>query len=518
MFRAAERHRASGSRFGRTLDFTWPSLAMALLAVPCLVAIVACIVFIARSPNGDNLYFAQMWIDLVRSPASIKTWQMQPAPSYVPDGLLFFLSMLLTHDPGVGLGLFCAVVLIGYAGFTYWTCAPFAGTRWALLAGAIVAALLGVSVWLEPMMTNVVYTNHHGLAMTAGIVGLVIMDRPLSLRYGVALFLLAFFFTVSDKIVLAWSLAPLSAVAGARCLRRPRARVVVDGVGWIAAIGVGALLGYVADRWIREHSGLTIASPPDGFNDVTFAGLVRFLQLLSPSFVRQSVFRVETILFAIAGVAALLTAGSLWRSRRWRAVGVADARLWDATVFFLATSFTSLCIAANIASYFNMRYLVPMMVMPGAYLVALVMTRRNDVVRWAASAACVLVVFLETRTALKKSTFRESIYLRQGRCLNAVAERHGVHTGMAWYTVAYVASSWSYGSVRTLSMLPHLEAHRYRANFRWWDDEAGKTGFFVFVPELDVRAIRARFGKPDVVEKCEGGDVYLYPNAKVPAF
>lgn len=508
--------RASG--FDRWRDFSWPLWVTALLAAPCLVAIVACVLFIARSPNGDNLYFAQMWIDLVHDPSSIKTWQMQPAPSYVPDGVLFFVSMLLTHDPGVGLGLFCAVVLAGYGAYTYWTCAPFAQTRWAVLAGLVVAAFVSISVWLEPMMTNAVYTNHHGLAMTAGIIALWWMSKPFDRRRGLAIFVLTFAFTVSDKITIAWSLAPLCAVVAMRCVRNPKIGSFVEGAGWTVTIGVGTLLGFVADTWIRKHSGLTIADPPDSFHDVTFTGFVRFLQLLAPSYEKQPVFHVETILFAIAIVVALIVFGALFRARKWRRTSPSDARLWDSTVFFLATSATSLGIAANINGYFNMRYLVPLMVMPGAYLMAVVMAYRNEIVRWAVACVCALTIFVQTRAAIRASTFRESIYLRQGKCLNALAERHHLHTGLAWYTVAYVASSWSYGKVRTLSMLPNLTAHRYRANFHWWDDEAGKTGLFVFLPNLDARAVRSQFGAPDSVEKCEGEDVYVYEHAKVPAY
>ncbi|WP_342238969.1 hypothetical protein [Inquilinus sp. OTU3971] len=463
----------------------------------------------ALTGNADVLYLPALFDDLHRGLDALRGWHLTPGPYVFPDMLVYGLANLATGDFRQALPVAAALqfglyLLLGAAVHRA------AGGRSAAMAVAVLAvvlALLFAFGWglagfyaLNWLIYPFVVTFHFGAILVAAAVLLLVLrqlDRPGPwLLIGLAGLILAG--VLSDSFVLPYAAAPALALS-LLCALAPRSRGAA--LAAAAAVGAAALAAFLLQGWINPLNGVYRDQLDLGIG----YGLFRLGGVLWRANWAELAVNLGLIAFALLPVLRTLavlrglTAGE-------REIGPADR----IAVFAAASSLVTL-LAVVLFGIFRddsfLRYFQPWLFLTALWL-AHVAADRLRVPAW--PVGTVLTVLLAAAAALWARPAQLAARIEPPTTLACF---QGPAAGLAGYWWAKPLMLHSGRRVQIVQVARNGAPYHWIINRDWaWQERAGGAPPFGFIlmDGLNARAVIARYGMPDRVERCAGIPLWRY--------
>ncbi|WP_225770714.1 hypothetical protein [Inquilinus sp. Marseille-Q2685] len=461
--------------------------------------------------NADVLYLPALFDDLHRGLDALRGWHLTPGPYVFPDMAVYGLADLAAGDFRRALPLAAALQFGLYLmlGAAVHRAAGGRSVAMAVAALAMVVALLFAFGWglagfyaLNWLVYPFVVTFHFGAVLIAAAVLLLVMrqlDRPGPWPLaGLAALILAG--VLSDSFVLPYAAAPAVALS-LLCALVPRTR----GAALAAAVAVGgaALAAYLLQGWVNPLNGIYRAQLDLGIG----YGLFRLGGVLWRADAAETAVNLGLIAFALLPVARILLV------LRGLAAGEREIAPSGRIAVFAAASSLATLLAVVLFGIFRddsfLRYFQPWLFLTALWLAHLAADRLR-VPAWPVGAASAMV--LAGAAALRAPPAQLAAGIEPPRTLACF---QGSAAGLAGYWWAKPLVLHSGRRVQIAQVARNGAPYHWIINEGWarrdWAGGAGAPPFgFILMDGLNARAVVARYGMPDRVERCAGIPLWRY--------
>lgn len=461
--------------------------------------------------NADVLYLPALFGDLHRGLDALRGWHLTPGPYLFPDMAIYGLADLATGDFRQALPLAAALqlgLLLLLGGAVH----RAAGGRSAAMAVAVLAAVLALlfafgcgiagAYALNWLIYPFVVTFHFGAILIAAAVLLLVLrqlDRPGPWPLiGLAGLILAG--VLSDSFVLPYAAAPAMALS-LLCAPAPRTRRAA--LAAMAAVGTAALAAFLLQGWINPLGGVYRDQLDLGIG----YGLFRLGGVLWRANAAELAVNLGLISFALLPVLRTLAVV------RGLAAGEREIAPADRIAVFTAASSLATLLAVVLFGIFRddsfLRYFQPWLFLTALWLAHLA-AHRLRVPAWPVRAA--LAVLLAATAALWARPDQLAARIEPPRTLACF---QSPAAGLAGYWWAKPLVLHSGRRVQIAQVARDGAPYHWIINEDWARrDWAGGTGAppfgFILMDGLTPRAVIARYGMPDRVERCAGIPLWRY--------
>lgn len=461
--------------------------------------------------NADVLYLPALFDDLHRGLDALRGWHLTPGPYVFPDMAIYGLADLAAGDFRRALPLAAALQLGLYLllGAAVHRAAGGRSAAMAVAALAVVLALLFAFGWglagfyaLNWLVYPFVVTFHFGAILIAAAVLLLVLrqlDRPGPWPLaGLAALILAG--VLSDSFVLPYAAAPALALS-LLCATAPRTRRAA--LAAAAAVGGAALAAYLLQGWINPLNATYRAQLDLGIG----YGLSRLGGVLWRADAAELAVNLGLIAFALLPVARALAV------LRDLAAGERTVDPADRIAVFAAASSLATLLAVVLFGIFRddsfLRYFQPWLFLTALWLAHLAADRLR-VPGW--PAGVVLAVLLAAAAVLWARPDRLAARIEPPRTLACF---QGPVAGLAGYWWAKPLVLHSGRRVQIAQVARNGAPYHWIINEGWarqdWAGGDGAPPFgFILMDGLNARAVVARYGMPDRVERCAGIPLWRY--------
>lgn len=463
----------------------------------------------ALTGNADVLYLPALFDDLHRGLDALRGWHLTPGPYVFPDMAIYGLADLATGDFRQALPLAAALqlgLLLLLGGAVH----RAAGGRSAALAVAaftVVLAGLFASGWglagfyaLNWLIYPFIVTFHFGAILSAAAVLLLVLyqlDRPGPWKLiGLAGLILAG--VLSDSFVLPYAAAPALALA-LLCAMAHRTRGAA--LAAAAVVGTAALAAFLLQGWINPLSGVYRDQLDLGIG----YGLFRLGGVLWRANPAELAVNLGLIAFALLPVLRTLAV------LRGLAAGQREIAPADRIAVFAAASSLATLLAVVLFGIFRddsfLRYFQPWLFLTALWLAHLAADRLR-VPAWPVGATAAVV--LAAAAALWARPDQLAARIEPPRTLACF---QGPAAGLAGYWWAKPLVLHSGRRVRVAQVARNGAPYHWIINQDWGRPAAagGAPPFgFILMDGLNARAVIARYGMPDRVERCAGIPLWRY--------
>jgi hypothetical protein len=472
---------------------------------------------LASTINSDSLYLAGLYRDIFIDKVPIRTWDIQPAPSFFPDLPAFFLLRAITGNAALATCAYGDCELLLYAALLAYVLRVLGlRDRWsAYSASLLIVAALAYSTSCSEFLQILFYPSIHSSSVWIGLASAVIVTWQLRTRRwrlaGLsALAILTALTAGFDSLYLLIAAAPLIAasVFCAVVFRRNRAVALVNA----AALGFGVILSMYVRTLPRQ---LGMMFPPKDANFVfSWERLRDALRQWPP----PGQPRVITLDVTLNVMSIVIVAAILWRSLRGRTPAGELPR--EEAVFLSASFLASVCFTVAgvvFAGYYFepgcARYLQPIFVLPYMVVGAWFVLARTKVFRIWAAAYILYVVQHWPATSHIEGTANAAglLYPSSVACIDDVSRRYRAPYGYSDYWNARKTTELSKAALRILPVNDSFEAYSWIFNRVWFNRApTANSAFLVLSSGLDENKIKAKLGEPRHVERCEHQGVWVY--------
>ncbi len=463
--------------------------------------------------NADALYLPALFDDLHRGLDALRGWHLTPGPYVVPDMAVYGLADLATGDFRQALPLAAALqlgLLLLLGGAVH----RAAGGRSAGMAVAALAAVMallfgfgwGVSgaYALNWLIYPFVVTFHFGAVLIAAAALLLVLrqlDRPGPWKLaGLAALILAG--VLSDSFVLPYAAAPALALS-LLCALAPGTRRAAMAAA--AAVGTAALAAFLLQGWINPLNGVYRDQLDLGIG----YGLFRLGGVLWRADAAELAVNLGLIAFALLPV--LRTAVVL----RHLATGQREITPADRIAIFAAAASLATLLAVVLFGIFRdesfLRYFQPWWALTAVWLAHLAADRLR-VPAWPVGALAAML--LAAAAMLWARPAHLAARIEPPSTLGCFAGEAPV-AGLAGYWWAKPLVLHSGRRVQIAQVARNGAPYHWIVNQDWartdWAGGAGAPPFgFILMDGLHARAVAARYGMPDRVERCAGIPLWRY--------
>ncbi|MGO1076642.1 hypothetical protein [Inquilinus sp. CA228] len=465
----------------------------------------------ALTGNADVLYLPALFDDLHRGLDALRGWHLTPGPYVFPDMLVYGLADLATGDFRQALPLAAALQLglLLLLGGAVHRAAGGRSAAMAVAAFAVVLALLFAFGWglagayaLNWLIYPFVVTFHFGAILVAAAVLLLVLrqlDRPGPWPLvGLAGLILAG--VLSDSFVLPYAAAPALALS---LLCAPTPRIRGAALAAAAVVGTASLAAFLLQGWINPLNEVYRDQLDLGIG----YGLFRLGSVLWPADPAELAVNLGLIAFALLPVARTLAV------LRGLAAGEREIAPSDRIAVFAAASSLATLLAVVLFGIFRdesfLRYFQPWLFLTAVWLAHLAADRLR-VPAWPVGA--VLAVLLAVAAALWARPDQLAARIELPRTLACF---QGPVAGLAGYWWAKPLMLHSERRVQIVQVARNGAPYHWIVNQDWarrdWAGGAGAPPFgFILMDGLNPRAVIARYGMPDRVERCAGIPLWRY--------
>lgn len=483
---------------------------LSLLATALVLRLPGAVTFIG---NADALYLPALFDDLHRGLDALRGWHLTPGPYIFPDMAVYGLADLATGDFRQALPLAAALqlgLLLLLGGAVH----RAAGGRSAALAVAALAAVLALLFafgWglagayaLNWLIYPFVVTFHFGAILVAATVLLLVLrqlDRPgFWPLAGLAGLILAG--VLSDSFVLPYAAAPALALS-LLCALAPRSRRAA--LAAIVVVGAAALAAFLLQGWINPLNGVYRDQLDLGIG----YGLFRLGGVLWRADAAETAVNLGLIAFALLPVCRTIVV------LRGLAAGHREIAPADRIAVFAAASSLATLLAVVLFGIFRddsfLRYFQPWWALTALWLAHLAAGRLR-VPAWPVGAMAALV--LAAAALLWARPDQLAARIEPPPTLACFASEAPV-AGLAGYWWAKPLVLHSGRRVQIAQVARNGAPYPWIVNADWartdWAGGAGAPPFgFILMDGLHARAVIARYGTPDRVERCAGIPLWRY--------
>ncbi len=436
-----------GTRVRETLLALVPAGLTAVIAAKIALRHVA-------SVNSDELYLTALFRDM-RNGTPLE-WHLTPAPYFFPDWIAYALSGGFGDDLGRVFAVYAALMtLLFLFGFGLLARTLSAPSWHGVLVGSAVFAAVAASdgsvarFWVVP-------TFHGGLlAMLPTVLAVFLAElREPRARRRRLLVGLTTLIAASDLFVVPQFILPAAVVALAHRRRRLATEIVMTPI-------VGSLFVRVMVRALWHWHIPPGISLPTALRHVTSS---RYWTDAADAFLHLVTEQPFAFVLALSGVAY---AGFVVRRARedghGAATALAEFLIASAIVGPLIVTFAGLY-DAPIAN----RYLLPVLALPPASLLALRASWPKNVLRGACVVAIVACAMLSRRSDANLGT----PYPDDVACVDALATKHGWTRGYSSYWLAKRSSLLSHRGLTVLAVDDELLPYEWITNRAWYGGAA----------------------------------------------
>ncbi|MGK9165527.1 hypothetical protein KXR53_04470 [Inquilinus limosus] len=463
--------------------------------------------------NADALYLPALFDDLHRGLDNLRGWHLTPGPYVFPDMLVYGLADLLTVDFRQALPLNAALQLALYLllGAAVHRAAGGRSAAMAVAALAAVMALLFAFGWglagfygLNWLIYPFVPTFHFGaILIAAAVLALLLrqLDRPGPWPLiGLAGLILAG--VLSDSFVLPYAAAPALALS-LLCALVPRTRRAA--LTAVVVVGGAALAAFLLQGWINPLNGIYRQQLDRGVG----YGLSRLGGVLWRPDAAELAVNLGLIAFALLPV--VRTAAVL----RGLAAGEREIAPSDRIAVFATASSLATLLAVVLFGIFRddsfLRYFQPWLFLTALWLAHLIADRLRVPTRPVGATVAALLV---AGAALWARPDQMAARIEPPRTL-ACFQGEAPVAGLAGYWWAKPLVLHSGRRVQIAQVARNGAPYHWIINEGWArQDWAGGTGAprfgFILMDGLNARAVVARYGMPDRVERCAGIPLWRY--------
>jgi hypothetical protein len=466
----------------------------------------------ALTGNADVLYLPALFDDLHRGLDALRGWHLTPGPYVFPDMLVYGLADLATGDFRQALPLAAALqlgLLLLLGGAVH----RAAGGRSAALAVTALAAVLALLFafgWglagayaLNWLIYPFIVTFHFGAILIAAAVLLLVLrqlDRPGPWPLaGLAALILAG--VLSDSFVLPYAAAPALALS-LLCAMAPRIRRAAFAA--VMAVGAAALAAFLLQGRINPLNGVYRDQLDLGIG----YGLFRLGGVLWRADAAETAVNLGLVAFALLPVFRTATV------LRGLAAGHRDIDPSDRIAVFAAASSLATLLAVVLFGIFRddsfLRYFQPWLFLTALWLAHLAAGRLR-MPAWpvgAAAAVLLAAALLWARPAQLAARIEPPPTLA---CFAGEAPV----AGLAGYWWAKPLVLHSGRRIQIAQVARNGAPYPWIVNEDWartdWAGGASAPPFgFILMDGLNARAVIARYGMPDRVERCAGIPLWRY--------
>ncbi len=467
--------------------------------------------------NSDTFYLPALYIDLFRNGGSLSAWHLTPAPYFVPDWPIYFLSMGIFGQPYQATAAFfiaqiflsfCLLVAINR---------QFMTTHHALAASAcsVLFFCLLAARMVEPFSFILLSAYHYGaflmLLLAAYCVISALQDTSAAHvnRCGATIFLVALLASLSDKLFLVQFSLPaifvLVYLHAAGMTDRKTLIVLLSGTGG------GSVLGPLLYKFLVPNS---MSAPAE-------LGLDNFSR--NAHDLLAVVIRIaEANWFAMAVVALFyiaVTALPVLRRKTGETMFAHSSSFMFVVVFSLCSGFAIVAVALLNKMPFNSRYLIPVFALPVLFAPILIFGGfKSAPANWGGFAmliVSVLSVIALTRAAVDGAvTPKKDFYPDDVACIDAAAAKYRLKNGIAEYWDAKRVAVLSKEGLNVAQVFGDLSPQR------WIMSNAAFKGVYDFAlinpdprqpTQPDERRIVELNGLPKASIQCGAIKMLIYP-------
>lgn len=486
---------------------------LSLLATALVLRLPGAVTLIG---NADVLYLPALFDDLHRGLDALRGWHLTPGPYVLPDMAVYGLTDLATGDFRQALPLAAALqlALLLLLGGAVHRAAGGRSAAMAVTAFAFCLTLLfgfGCGLAGDYALNWLVYpfvvTFHFGAILVAVAVLLLVLrqlDRPGRWPLaGLAALILAG--VLSDSFVLPYAAAPALALA-LLCALAPRTRGAA--LAAAAVVGAAALAAYLLQDWINPLNGVYRRQLDLGIG----YGLVRLGGVLWRANMAETAVNLGLIAFGLMPVLRSLAV------LRALAAGHRVIEPAERIAIFAAASSLATLLAVVLFGIFRddsfLRYFQPWWLLTALWLAHLAADRLR-VPHWSTGLA--LTVLLAAAAALWARPAQLAVRMVPPPTLACFAGQAPV-AGLAGYWWAKPLVLHSGRRVQIAQVARNGAPYHWIVNEDWartdWAGGAGASQAppfgFILMDGLHARAIAARYGMPDRVERCAGIPLWRY--------
>ena len=503
----------------RKSAFGGTALAAGLLLTFLILALVSTIAWI-ESKSGDghflNADLVQPYLlmhDVVRDPTALAAWGLSPANFAFPDCLVAGVLALLKIPLAAMPLWYAGFILAGYVlaiGTLIMIATGIRLTTGLMAAGVQIAAVLMAGFALSPtvggtfsifLAVNFMHTGSifSGLFTLVAVSALGTRSRhPVVL---LALCLLALAAAFSDALYIVWFLIPPIIAWWGYAWRQGvpgqyRRCLLVFGAGVAGAVLSHLLLPSPRfgapnyGRMIRVWYDLIILSPARG-DWLTFASAMLSLAMVA------------------VGVAVV---GRLWEKRPVSRLEFVLLLLAGVQI----ASFAAPIIAGRLQDYGELRYSLPIFIVPYIWLTIVVTDATARVGRLRLPRLVLLLPLAVVLVAAGPQSIAASEQLGTSSPLVTCLLNAGLTDGLSDYWHAKPLIFESNYAISIEQLAPDATILRDNYNGRWFSLKADGSGpvapTFVVIDGLDQTAAAARYGTPARTLNCPGSTVWVYPH------
>ncbi|MBI5878593.1 MAG: hypothetical protein HZB53_13170 [Chloroflexi bacterium] len=478
--------------------------------------------------NADLLLTEDLYRHFVQG-NDFSRWAWSAATYWFPDSTLYFALRFLTGNlqaAAISYALAQVVLcVVGIMALSRLTFRKYVPAHDALIIACGALYLGGAALWLPGAQYLLGPVLHGGVALTllfALALVIWLLVRPAT-RPGQALAMatlgaLAFAATLSDLFFVPQVLVPLGGALLALAVRLPAYRRRAAALA--AVLGVASTAGFVADRMARtsvDNVSMMLAPDHAGRSLAALAGVVQQAGSASP-------LHAALIALWLGGLFA-------YTLRRVRGAGVnaapsdvAAVVLGAALAVHAPVELAFVVLAGIFSDITNLRYFVPLLVLPTGWGFVLLLSPWSDGTRRAVwlSAGCAVAIsaiMLAQAVAdaprLAKLSQVTTYYPADVACLDEQLSPLGVTRGVATYWQARPTALLSRNGLElaqvTADLAPFywendLSAYDIEPQFILLDRRPGMPAEYV----IDEKRVRARFGAPAAIIDCADARALVY--------
>lgn len=461
--------------------------------------------------SADCLYLPSLYKDLFLDGYTLKGWELNPAPNFFPDMILYFVLMALS-----GHSLIVASFLFSFIQFSlmvflllriFRRLLPGFSAHWqsiiVLLSGCFILEYLFLTrefFYSFYILSNAFHTGSFVMALLSLLLSLRYLREPSPTLWWLML-LIGSLCVLSDRIFLVLYTTPAAVAVLSLAGRRQLSHLL----RFAAVLVLSATLGLLALWWLSQGDYFMIDRP---HKLMAFDEMQASLEI----FCRQMRFYLSEFGFkSLTIVLSLLSfIGLIWLFFKLK------QSTWEFRYYLaFSTLFSLLVISAPILNgsytgYDVLRYnIFPFFLMPLNLVIVMAVAlrqTRKPFARPTVSAFCVVLVLFAVSRIDTIGLYRFfHYYPEQARVLDTLTEKYPLKCGISNYWDAKPVTMFSRKGLRLHAVYPDLGFQGHVANQSWFCDN---TFNYLFLnPPLDTATCQKAFGKLRIAA---AGEAYVF--------
>lgn len=467
--------------------------------------------------DSDTLYPAGIYHNLFVMGYDLSSEAYNDHPGFFPDCFVYW-PLLALLPLGPATAIYAVLWVACLLGLSYLILRKVGLDRSLASLGTLLAVQWQMEIMQVPkpaapedrQILQILYAHSHGTAiLLALLLGLLVLGASAKnfeyrLRMAALLFVPMVLAVVSDKIVIAHTLAPL-------CLAVLVYSFTIRDIGWKLwlGFGLGSSLGGLLVITLLPHWGLGRFDGAYAVSKVSASIDLTFLKDIGKVMITYPVIGLAVLAWLISTIASM---GSL-RSR----ASLGDE---DRAYIFLQTLLVSmalLTLAAIAVSKFwtglvTLRYIYPFL-LSGPLGLVLALSRSERKPGLYLALALLLLLGSGPTFARQWTEFRwqqlKTPYPEDIQCLDKLAEAFDLKYGYSEYWSARRANLLSRRNLQVTPIDPQANFVPYTMSLNLDSIPAPEKVQFVLTPRLSETMILKFFGQARSVEKCESMDVFI---------